>query len=78
MIKLHLIIEIGFIGYIFLQEVEPDIDELLAAAPQLPVVAPTPSQVGFNPLSIQLKCLNPENEMKRKFGNKVVSNDTSR
>lgn len=52
----------------------------MSATSQLSKKAPSGgSGGGFNPLSVQLKYLNPENEMKRKFGQKVVSsNDSSR
>ncbi|XP_067928333.1 ribosome quality control complex subunit TCF25-like [Watersipora subatra] len=63
------------------KEVEENIDELLSATSQLKPVnnEPSVSLNGFNPLGIQLKSLNPEYEMKKKFGQKVVSsNETSR
>lgn len=62
------------------QTEEENIDDILAAVSLPPPAAAVsaPSSAGFNPLSIQLKSLNPENEMKRKFGQKVVSNDNSR
>lgn len=63
-------------------EQEEDIDDILASAAAVPRPASreavTPISAGFNPLGIQLKCLNPENEMKKRFGHKIVAKEATR